>query len=68
MRKMPDAPFGLRLPPELRVWVKMKAQMEYRSQNSLLISIVRDAMQSDNEKGRQGNPSDLQPPSKKAVK
>ena len=43
-------PFGLRLPPDLKMWVKMKAKMEGRSMNNLLISLIRQAMAADNAK------------------
>lgn len=41
------APFGLRLPPDLKMWVKMKAKIEDRSMNNLLIALIRQAMEAD---------------------
>lgn len=43
-------PFGLRLPPDLKMWVEMKAKMEDRSMNNLLVNIVRQAMERDRAK------------------
>lgn len=48
--KQQIAPYGLRLPPDLRMWVKMKAKMEDRSMNNLLTSLIRKAMETDNAK------------------
>ena len=45
MRDDRSAPFGLRLPPDLRMWVKMKAKMEDRSMNNLIINLIRQAME-----------------------
>ena len=45
-----EAPFGLRLPPDLKMWVKMKAKMEDRSMNNLLVNLIRQAMERDDAK------------------
>ena len=45
-----DPPFGLRLPPDLKMWVKMKARMEGRSQNNLIAHLIRKAMEADDAK------------------
>lgn len=43
-------PFGLRMPDDLKMWVKMKARMEGRSMNNMLVQIIRNAMEDDNAK------------------
>ncbi len=45
MKRPQEPPFGLRLPPDLKMWVKMKAKIEDRSMNNLLISLIRQAME-----------------------
>lgn len=48
MKRNQEPPFGLRLPPDLKMWVKMKAKMDDRSMNNLLINLIRQAMEDDN--------------------
>lgn len=50
MKQERDAPFGLRLPPDLKMWVKMKARTEDRSMNNLLVALIRKAAEADNAK------------------
>ena len=48
MTKSQIPPFGLRMPPDFHMWIKMKARIEGRSMNNLLVQIIRDAMEEDN--------------------
>lgn len=50
MKQAQETPFGLRLPPELKMWVKMKARIEGRSQNNLIAHLIRQAMQEEDQK------------------
>lgn len=50
MKAEREAPFGLRLPPDLKVWVKVKAKVEDRSMNNLLVTLIRQAMEQDDAK------------------
>lgn len=50
MKREQEPPFGLRLPADLKMWVKMKARIEDRSMNSLLVALIRKAMEADNAK------------------
>ncbi len=50
MKRPQETPFGLRLPPDLKMWVKMKAKMEDRSMNNLLINLIRQAMEREDAK------------------
>lgn len=36
------APFGLRMPEDLKEWVKKKARMEGRSMNNTIVQILRE--------------------------
>lgn len=47
MKKEQTPPFGLRLPPELKMWVKMKAKREDRSMNYIINRILTEAMNDD---------------------
>ncbi|WP_417724580.1 Arc family DNA-binding protein [Salipiger sp.] len=47
MTREQQPPFGLRLPPDLKIWVKMMARQERRSMNNFLINLVRQAMESE---------------------
>ncbi|WP_104492731.1 Arc family DNA-binding protein [Paracoccus denitrificans] len=49
MKRHQEPPFGLRLPKELKKWVKMRAEMEDRSMNNLLINLIRQAMERERE-------------------
>lgn len=40
-------PFGLRMPDDLKMWVKMKARMEGRSMNNLIVRLLTEAMEKD---------------------
>ncbi|MFV0303427.1 MAG: hypothetical protein ACK5IP_21590 [Paracoccus sp. (in: a-proteobacteria)] len=48
MKQDRDPPFGLRLPPDLKAWVKIKAQTESRSQNNLITHLIRQAKEAEN--------------------
>ncbi|MGW5961085.1 Arc family DNA-binding protein [Methylorubrum thiocyanatum] len=41
----PVPPFGLRLPPDLKAWVKLEAYSNRSSQNSEIIRAVRERME-----------------------
>ena len=40
----PIAPFGLRLPANLRAWLKQRAEANHRSMNSEIIAILEQAL------------------------
>lgn len=40
-------PFGLRLQPDLKMWVKMKAREEGRSMNNFIGHLIQKAMEAD---------------------
>jgi hypothetical protein len=44
-------PFGVRMPSELKIWVEKKSAEEDRSQNYVIVKIIRQEM--EREKGRE---------------
>lgn len=47
MKQREIPPFGLRLPPNLREWVQVKAKSDERSQNWFLVKLVEEAKARD---------------------
>ncbi len=48
-------PFGLRMPNDLKGWVKETAQKEGRSQNNLVVSLLESARAAAGDAGVQSN-------------
>jgi hypothetical protein len=48
MDKKQISPFGVRMPDDLKMWVKMKSRMEGRSMNNMIVLLIRKAMEADN--------------------
>lgn len=46
-------PFGLRMPDDLKEWVKETAQKEGRSQNNLVVRLLEGARAAAGDKGVQ---------------
>lgn len=49
------APFGLRLPPELKQWLSGKAQENRRSMNSELVRRLEESRAAENRAQSQSN-------------
>lgn len=47
----PRAPFGLRMPDDLKAWTKEKAAEEGRSVNNLIVQILRKEMAAGGDLG-----------------
>lgn len=44
-------PFGLRMPDNVKEWVKRKAEREGRSANNLIVQVLRAAMEEEATQG-----------------
>jgi len=47
MKQREITPFGLRLPPNLKAWVQVKAKSDDRSLNWVLVKLVEEAKARD---------------------
>lgn len=43
--KTPIAPFGVRIPPEIKAWVEAQAKKERMSMNSWIVRLIEKAME-----------------------
>ncbi|MGV8987821.1 MAG: toxin-antitoxin system HicB family antitoxin [Cypionkella sp.] len=44
------APFGLRMPPDLKAWVMEEAQRQDRSVNNLIVQLLKGAKEAEAKK------------------
>ncbi len=49
MKKKQEAPFGLRLSPDLKTWVKDRASREGRSANNLIVHLLSEAREAERQ-------------------
>lgn len=53
MKQREIKPFGLRMPPEVKAWIESQAEKEERSQNWLLVKIIKREMDRDEQQIKQ---------------
>lgn len=52
MHKQQRAPFGLRMPDDMKDWIGRRATAEGRSQNNLIVHLLRKEMATGEDYGR----------------
>lgn len=45
MPKRQTAPFGLRMPDDIKEWARLRAEEEDRSMNSMIVRILKEQME-----------------------